>query len=77
MALNNEIALRRVVPPMLIAAVLWFFMFNPWITIPFNFWIFMALAGCVLITSALVFDHSCFSGIKAPLKFTLIPEKQE
>ena len=44
------------VVPLLIAAVLWFYMFSPWTAGLTNFWLTMAFAAVVLTTMTLLFS---------------------
>ena len=48
----------------LVAALLWFLMFNPWLSMPVDFWTMMTISGCILLTMALLFDRSWLADIK-------------
>ncbi len=56
--------MKRVTLPLLAATVLWFLMFNPWITMPVDFWTMMTFSGCTLFMMALFIDRSWFEDIK-------------
>ena len=56
--------MKRLVIPILTAALLWFLMFNPWMDMPMDFWTMMTLSGCILLTMALVIDRSWMADIK-------------
>lgn len=48
--------MKRLILPLLTAALLWFLMFNPWITLPLDFWSMMTLSGCILFLMALIIN---------------------
>ena len=48
----------------LVAALLWFLMFNPWITLPVDFWTMMTASGCILLALSLCLDRSWMNDIK-------------
>ena len=50
--------------PIVVAALLWFFMFNPWIAMPVDFWTMMTISGCILLTFAITIDRSWLVDIK-------------
>ena len=50
--------------PIAVAALLWFLMFNPWITMPVDFWTMMTISGCILLTFAITIDRSWLADIK-------------
>ena len=50
--------------PIAVAALLWFLMFNPWITMPVDFWTMMTISGCILLTLAITIDRSWLADIK-------------
>ncbi len=50
--------------PIVVAALLWFFMFNPWIAMPVDFWTMMTISGCILLTFAITIDRSWLADIK-------------
>ena len=50
--------------PIAVAALLWFFMFNPWIAMPLDFWTMMTISGCILLTLAITIDRSWLADIK-------------
>ena len=54
---------------LLTAAVLWFFMFSPWTSGRFNFWIEMSCAAVVLTTFTIFFtsDRKALFHIEKPL----------
>lgn len=47
----------KIVVPLLIAALLWFYMFSPWTAGLTNFWLTMAFAAVVLTTMTLLFSR--------------------
>ncbi len=53
---------------MLTAALLWFLMFNPWLTLPLDFWTMMTLSGCILLMMALLIDPRWFADIEISWK---------
>ena len=56
--------MKRLLLPILTAAVLWFLMFNPWLAMPVDFWTMMTLSGCILLTMALCLDRSWIEDIE-------------
>ena len=48
----------------LVAALLWFLMFNPWLSMPVDFWTMMTLSGCILLSMALLIDRGWMADIK-------------
>lgn len=48
--------MKRLVLPLITAALLWFLMFNPWIAMPLDFWSMMTISGGILLTMALLID---------------------
>lgn len=58
------------VVPLLIAAVLWFYMFSPWTADLTNFWLTMAFAAVVLTTMTLLFSkgQEIFQNVDKNLK---------
>ena len=48
----------KVIIAVLVAAVLWFFMFSPWTSGCFNFWFEMSCAAVVLTSLTLEFSHN-------------------
>ena len=56
--------MKRLLLPILTAAVLWFLMFNPWLAMPVDFWTMMTLSGCTLLTMALCLDRSWIEDIE-------------
>ena len=50
--------------PIAVAVLLWFLMFNPWITRPVDFWTMMTISGCILLTLAITIDRSWLADIK-------------
>lgn len=60
--------MKRLVFPLLTAALLWFLMFNPWLTLPLDFWTMMTLSGCILLMMALLIDPRWFADIEISWK---------
>ena len=60
--------MKRLIFPMLTAALLWFLMFNPWLTLPLDFWTMMTLSGCILLMMALLIDPRWFADIEISWK---------
>ena len=56
--------MKRLLLPILTAAVLWFLMFNPWLAMPVDFWTMMTLSGCILLTMALCLDRSWIEDVE-------------
>ena len=54
--------------PIAVAAILWFLMFNPWLTLPLDFWTMMTLSGCILLMMALLIDPRWFADIEISWK---------
>ena len=55
---------------LILAALLWFFMFSPWTSGQFNFWIEMSCAAVILTTLTLLFtpDRKALFHIEKPLQ---------
>lgn len=48
-------SIKQVIGGILVAAILWFFMFSPWTsTLVGNFWLMMTIAGALLATYAII-----------------------
>ena len=60
--------MKRLIFPLLTAALLWFLMFNPWLTLPLDFWTMMTLSGCILLMMALLIDPRWFADIEISWK---------
>lgn len=60
--------MKRLILPLLTAALLWFLMFNPWLTLPLDFWTMMTLSGCILLMMALLIDPRWFADIEISWK---------
>ncbi len=60
--------MKRLVLPLLTAAALWFLMFNPWISMPLDFWTMMTLSGCILLMMALLIDPHWLADVKVSWK---------
>ena len=60
--------MKRLIFPVLTAALLWFLMFNPWLTLPLDFWTMMTLSGCILLMMALLIDPRWFADIEISWK---------
>ena len=60
--------MKRLIFPLLTAALLWFLMFNPWLTLPLDFWTMMTLSGCILRMMALLIDPRWFADIEISWK---------
>ena len=52
--------MKRLIFPLLTAALLWFLMFNPWLTLPLDFWTMMTLSGCILLMIHLFIFNKAF-----------------
>ena len=61
--MTNKPSKEKIIIPIVIAAVLWFFMFSPWTKGITNFWITMSVSAIVLTSLALHFssDDNHFS----------------
>lgn len=53
----NTLKLASIILTIIIAALLWFFMFSPWTKELTNFWITMTFSGICLTTLALIFQR--------------------
>ena len=60
--------MKRLIFPLLTAALLWFLMFNPWLTLPLDFWTMMTFSGCILLMMALLIDPRWFADIEISWK---------
>ena len=60
--------MKRLIFPLLTAALLWFLMFNPWLKLPLDFWTMMTLSGCILLMMALLIDPRWFADIEISWK---------
>ena len=60
--------MKRLILPLITAALLWFLMFNPWIAMPLDFWSMMTLSGGILLTMALLIDARWMADIEVSWK---------
>ena len=60
--------MKRLILPLVAAAVLWFLMFNPWIAMPLDFWAMMTISGGILLTMALLIDARWIADIEVSWK---------
>ena len=60
--------MKRLVLPLITAALLWFLMFNPWIAMPLDFWSMMTISGGILLTMALLIDARWIGDIEVSWK---------
>ena len=61
-------SMKRLILPLITAALLWFLMFNPWIAMPLDFWSMMTLSGGILLTMALLIDARWMADIEVSWK---------
>lgn len=60
--------MNKVIFPALIAALLWFVMFNPWLPKPADFWTMMTISGCILLIFPIFRDRGWLKDIKLSWK---------
>ncbi|MBQ0016477.1 MAG: CPBP family intramembrane metalloprotease [Bacteroidales bacterium] len=58
----------RIVLPVVLAALLWFYMFSPWTAGLTNFWVTMAVSGLLLSAISVVFGREWVEDIKGTRK---------
>lgn len=56
--------MKKILIPSLVAALLWFIMFNPWLPKPTDFWTMMTASGCILLTFPLLMERGWMNDIK-------------
>lgn len=56
--------MKKILIPSLVAALLWFIMFNPWLPKPTDFWTMMTVSGCILLTFPLLMERGWMNDIK-------------
>ena len=57
--------MKKIIPPIAIAALLWAVMFSPWTAPHINFWLTMSLAGVVLTTLSLALSPDLLGVLKS------------
>jgi membrane protease YdiL (CAAX protease family) len=64
---------KKIVIPILVAALLWFAMFSPWTAPHLNFWLAMATSGVILSCLTFAYGKGLWQSIKGNFRWSDIP----
>ncbi|MBR3883578.1 MAG: CPBP family intramembrane metalloprotease [Bacteroidaceae bacterium] len=56
--------MKKILFPLIIAALLWFLMFNPWLPKPTDFWTMMTISGFILLSMTQIIDREWINDVK-------------
>lgn len=56
--------MKKIIFPLIIAALLWFLMFNPWLPKPTDFWTMMTISGFILLSMTQIIDREWIKDVK-------------
>lgn len=56
--------MKKILFPLIIAALLWFLMFNPWLPRPTDFWTMMTISGFILLSMTQIIDREWINDVK-------------
>lgn len=66
-------SMKRIVVPILIAALLWFLMFSPWTAPHLNFWLAMTTSGLILSALSFRYSKELWHNLKSCFRWSDVP----
>lgn len=57
--------MKKIIFPIIVAALLWFIMFNPWLPKPADFWTMMTISAIILLSLTFIADKGWMKDVKA------------
>lgn len=69
----SGLAMKKLIIPIVVAALLWFGMFSPWTAPHLNFWLAMAFAGLALSNLSFTYDKGLWQSLKGCFRWIDIP----